>query len=428
MPSRSSFLSKGFIREMLDQGRTVDRVRLLGRLEEMSRIGALENGGVCRLALSPEETEAKARLIGWAQSLGCVAYVDDIGNLFLRLGGADSTEAPVLVGSHLDTQPVGGNFDGVLGVIAALECLEIMVRQDEHAFMPVEVAVWCNEEGARFNPTTMGSAVHVGHFPLGKALAVTDTSGQSVEASLQQSTASLRTAGIDLSHRDLRAGYKAYVELHIEQGPVLENEGVGIGVVTDVQGLVQYRVEVAGVAGHAGAVPMEGRDDALTSARALMAELDAELGAFGGLRFTVGRINVAPGSINTIPAKAEFTLDVRHPDPQVLSQASQRVETLCAHAQLTRLIYQAPIPFDAGIVRTIEQVTQRYEVSSRRIVSGATHDAAHVAAIYPTGMIFVPCRGGISHNENEYCEPDDVVQGAQILAETIMALARRPAQ
>ncbi|MGI6853899.1 Zn-dependent hydrolase [Mesorhizobium sp. 1B3] len=413
---------------MSNQECAVNRARVLGRLEEISRIGALENGGVCRLALAPEETESRARLIGWAQALGCVAYADAIGNLFLRFGNVGSNEAPVLVGSHLDTQPVGGNFDGVLGVIAALECVEVLSSQSDRAFLPVEIAIWCNEEGARFNPTTMGSAVHAGHFPLADALAITDAGGQSVEAALRQATASLRAAGISLAPRELAAKYRAYVELHIEQGPVLENEGSAIGVVTDIQGLVQYRVEVSGMAGHAGAVPMEGRQDALTRARALMADIDKELAAIDGLRFTIGRIDVAPGSINTIPARAEFTLDVRHPESDVLTRSAEQIERFRGRAQFTRLIYQAPIPFDPEIVRTIETVAQHRGLGSRRIVSGATHDAAHVAALCPAGMIFVPCRGGISHNENEYCAPDHIIHGTQVLVETVMALAGEPGQ
>jgi len=410
---------------MLDQRRTVDRARVLARLDEISRIGALENGGVCRLALSAAETEAKAKLIGWAEALGCIAFIDPIGNLFLRLGDPRSADAPVLVGSHLDTQPVGGNFDGVLGVIAALESIEVIFRQTDSTFLPVEVAIWCNEEGARFNPTTMGSAVHAKHFPLADALVVTDAQGQTVEASLTQSIESLRAAGIQLLNREIAANYHSYVELHIEQGPVLENEGIAIGVVTDVQGLVQYRIEVSGMAGHAGAVPMEGRKDALARARALMSEMDRTLSTFENLRFTIGRIDVAPGAINTIPSKVDFTLDVRHPDPEMLARVAKSIEALCEDARLSRLIYQAPVPFDPAVVRTIEGVAGRLGMNSRRMVSGATHDAAHVATLCPTGMIFVPCRGGISHNENEYCEPDHVIKGTQILVETVMALARR---
>lgn len=413
---------------MSNQGHTVDPARVLGRLDEISRIGALENGGVCRLALAPEETQARARLIEWAQALGCAVFADAIGNLFLRFGDPGSNEPPVLVGSHLDTQPVGGNFDGVLGVVAALECVEILAAQSDRAFAPVEIAIWCNEEGARFSPTTMGAAVHAGHFPLASALATTDAAGESVEASLRQAMATLRAAGVSPAPRDLAASYKAYVELHIEQGPVLETEDCAIGVVTDIQGLVQYKVEVLGTAGHAGAVPMEGRQDALARARALLADIDRTLATFEGLRFTVGRLDVAPGSINTIPARAEFTLDVRHPEAGILAKAAEQIERLCAGARLTRLIHQTPVPFDWQVADAIETATRRRGLSSRRIVSGATHDAAHVAALCPAGMIFVPCRGGISHNENEYCAPEHVIQGTQVLADTVLALAERTVQ
>lgn len=413
---------------MLDHVSTVDRARVLGRLEEISKIGALDNGGVCRLALSAEETRAKARLIGWAEALGCVAYTDDIGNLFLRFEGGTSDARAVLVGSHLDTQPVGGNFDGVLGVIAALECVEVISRRPGKTERPIEIAIWCNEEGARFNPTTMGSAVHAKHFPLSKALTVADEHGETVETALQRATSALLEAGFKLKRRALASDYEAYIELHIEQGPILENEAIAIGVVTNVQGLTQYRVEVSGTAGHAGAVPMEGRDDALTRARAIMTALDEALGAVEDLRFTIGRIDVASAAINTIPAKVTFTLDVRHPNADVLTSAAKAIETLCAFAQFSQLIYQAPVPFDPKVVNLVEITASHLGMSSRRLVSGATHDAAHMAALCPTGMIFVPCRKGISHNEAEYCAPDHVIEGTQILVETVLALAGRAAQ
>lgn len=412
---------------MLGQNCTVDRTRILHRLESISQIGTLRNGGVRRLAFSPEETEAKSKVIGWARALGCIAYMDEIGNVFMRLGEGQSDEAPVLVGSHLDTQPVGGNFDGVLGVIAALECAEI-IKQIPGQFAPVEIVIWCNEEGARFSPTTMGSAVHAGHFSLVEALNVTDARGLSVKKLLHQAVESLNRSGINFQHRDLAARYKAYVELHIEQGPILESEGIPIGLVTDVQGLLQYAVQVSGVAGHAGAIPMNERQDALTRARAMMTELDTALSAFKDLRYTIGRIIVAPGSINTIPAKVDFTLDVRHPNPKIMSQVREQIELICSDAHLKLLIHQPPIPFDPAIISTIEQIANRHGVRSRQIVSGATHDAAHIAALCPTGMIFVPCRKGISHNENEYCEPDHIIKGTQILVDTVMALSKRVTQ
>ncbi|WP_265975689.1 M20 family metallo-hydrolase [Brucella intermedia] len=410
---------------MLDHASTVDRARVLGRLDEISRIGALDNGGVCRLALSPEETQAKAKLISWAQDLGCVAFADDIGNVFLRFEAGQSDAPAVLVGSHLDTQPVGGNYDGVLGVIAALECVEVISRSRLSLRRPVEIVIWCNEEGARFNPTTMGSAVHAGHLSLVQALAVVDENGDSVRISLDKAMASLQAAGFKMARRELAARYDAYVELHIEQGPILENKGITIGVVTDVQGLTQYRVEVTGVAGHAGAVPMQGRDDALTKAREIMTKLDERLGSIEGLRFTIGRLDVAPGAINTIPARATFTLDARHPDPIVLKNASAEIEAVCGRALVSQLIYQAPVPFDPFVVDIVETTARDQGFETLRLVSGATHDAAQMAAQCPCGMIFVPCHKGISHNENEYCAPEHVIDGTRILVETVLALAGR---
>lgn len=413
---------------MLDYARTVDGTRVLNRLQEMSRIGALDNGGVCRLALSDEETRARKKLVQWADALGCERFVDPIGNLFLRWAPSGAANCPpVLVGSHLDSQPVGGNFDGVLGVIAALECLEVLARHPAPGLAPVEIAIWCNEEGARFNPTTMGSAVHAGHLALGDALAVRDVEGESVGEALEASLESFAASGFTFEPRGLGGAYAAYVELHIEQGPVLEREGKAIGVVTNVQGLAQYRVRVSGVAGHAGAVPMEGRADALAGARTIMDALDEALGSLPGLRHTIGRLEIAPGSINTIPASAEFTLDVRHPDRGVLEDAMSRIEAVVAAVDSERLIYQAPVPFSARVVETIAASAEGRALSWRKMVSGATHDAAHMAALCPSGMIFVPCRDGISHNEHEYCAPEHVIEGTRVLAATVLALAAEAA-
>lgn len=406
----------------------VDRARVLDRLERLSKFGALDNGGICRLALTPEETEAKAILIGWAESLGCRAFIDPIGNLFLRWERTPSDLSPILVGSHLDSQPVGGNYDGVLGVIAALECVEILATQADRLHRPVEIAVWCNEEGARFNPTTMGSAVHASHLSLAEALAVTDVDGISVQSALEQSLALLSEKNIAVLPRGLMGKYHAYVELHIEQGPILEAERIAIGIVTDVQGLAQFNISASGTAGHAGAVPMDARDDALGHARRLMNELDAALSRFDGIRYTIGRVDVAPGAINTIPARVNFTLDLRHPDGDILSRAVAEVRRLANHEQLTELIVQPPVPFSTEIRCQIDRTCERIGLSSRMMVSGATHDAAQIASLCPTGMIFVPCRGGISHNENEYCAPESVFAGTAVLVETVLALAERAMQ
>ncbi len=412
---------------MLNHDRAVDRDRTLGRLAEIAKIGALDNGGVCRLALSEEETHARIRCLKCAESIGCESFVDPIGNLFMRWTPPGATsQRPVLVGSHLDSQPVGGNFDGVLGVIAALECIEVLAKHPGSVATPVEVAIWCNEEGARFNPTTMGSAVHAGHLQLDDALAVKAADGMAVGEALAKSLASFAASDITLAPRPLCGAYAAYVELHIEQGPILEDQGVAIGVVTDVQGLAQYRVSVDGVAGHAGAVPMERRADALSSARTLMDAIDQTLRDLHGLRYTIGRFELAPGSINTIASSASFTLDVRHPDRIVLEDAMARVEAALTNARAERLIYQTPVPFDKEITEAIAASAAKRGFSWRRMVSGAIHDAAHVAALCPSGMIFVPCRDGISHNENEFCDPEAVVQGAQVLADTVFALAARP--
>ncbi|WP_118135452.1 M20 family metallo-hydrolase [Oceanicella sp. SM1341] len=397
-----------------------DRARVLGRMEALSRVGRLANGGLCRLALSDEETEARRMLIGWAQALGCTATLDPAGNLFLRMEGRRPDLAPLLVGSHLDSQPVGGHFDGVLGVVAGLECLELLVEAGGPE-RPVELVSWCNEEGVRFAPTTMGSAVHAGALPLARALATRDAEGTSLAAALERSAARLRAAGLTLTPRGLGGSYSAFVELHIEQGPVLEREGIAIGVVSDVQGLAQFRLSVAGTAGHAGAVPMAGREDALTRARAVMDRLDACLGALPGLRHTIGRIEVSPGAINTIPARVDFTLDARHPDPEVLARAIACVTA--AEAEVTPLIHQAPVPFSPALRGSIAAACDALGLSRREMISGATHDAAQAAALCPAGMIFVPCSGGISHNENEHCPPEAVMNGTDVLAGTVFALA-----
>src|ERR671923_1744705 len=305
--------------------------RLWQRHMDLARIGATGRGGVNRQALTPEDVEARLRVLGWAATRGFSASVDAIGNMFIRRSGSDFTASPVLAGSHLDTQPTGGNFDGVYGVLAAFEVLEAASDAGVVTPRPLEVVVWTNEEGSRFQPATMGSAVFAGALPLETALATTDAAGISVAQALAETMQRLAVS----QQRAFRCPIAAYVEAHIEQGPILEATHHTIGIVSGIQGLRWFRIEVTGEEAHAGTTPRRIRKDAFVAAirmvTALQKLMDDEADT---VRFTVGRFEVTPNSPNTVPSGVLFTIDLRHPDADVLSRLGDRVEPVCrTHAK-----------------------------------------------------------------------------------------------
>ncbi len=408
---------------------TIDGERLWRRHMAMAKIGATGRGGVDRQALSRAEAEARALLGGWARERGFTVEVDGIGNLFVRRPGREAELAPVVTGSHLDSQPTGGNFDGVYGVLAGFEVLEAMSDSGIETRRPVDIAAWTNEEGSRFQPATMGSGVFAGALDLEAMLDVRDNGGTSVRAALAEALAATPEAG----QRALGFSVFAYVEAHIEQGPILEAENRTIGIVGGIQGLRWFAVEVTGQTAHAGTAPLKTRRDALSAAVAMIAALEELMrDPTDTVRFTVGRFETSPNSPNTVPNRVFFTIDFRHPEDPVLTRLGDSVREVCErHAgactvAVTETIHSRPTTFDPHIVDTVRAAAKSLGLAHMDIVSGATHDAKFLAEICPAGMIFVPCAGGISHSEEESAEAGDLAAGARVLAEVLVDLANRP--
>lgn len=400
--------------------------RLWQRHLDMAKLGATAKGGVNRQALSPEDAAARRLLAAWASARGFAVSTDAIGNLFVRRAGRDPTAAPILTGSHMDSQPTGGRFDGIYGVLAGFEALEAFEDAGIATARPLELVAWMNEEGSRFQPAPMGSAVYAGALPLERALAVTDRAGVSVREALRQTLAAAPAAPRDR----LGGAVAGYVEAHIEQGPRLEATGCTIGVVTGIQGQRRYTVDVVGEEAHAGTTPHAARKDALASAVAIVTALEQLMAdPSDTVRFTVGRFEVHPGSPNTIPGKVHFTIDFRHPDAAVLAARGDRIAEIAAqHAKgctvaVAPVSDVAPTVFAPEVIAAVREAAARLGYRHMDLPSGAGHDAMHVAPLCPAGMIFVPCWHGISHNEAEAATPADLAAGARVLADVLAGLA-----
>ena len=401
--------------------------RLWRHHTELASIGALETGGIDRRAFSDADIAARNMLLGWARDRSFIVATDPIGNLFVKRPKAANVAPPILLGSHLDTQPAGGSFDGIFGVLAALEVLESLEDADIATQVPIELVVWANEEGSRFQPTTMGSAVFSSQMPISDAMEALDTDGVSFREALQ--TAMARVA-VD-EYREIGHPVGAYLETHIEQGPMLEAEKRTIGVVTGIQGLRWFTFEIMGEAGHAGTTPSARRKDALASAIGLIQHLhDVTSGEDDLLRFTVGRFEVYPNSPNTIPSRVLFTVDLRHPNNHVLARvgnqildASWKLSTNC-DVSVTETINSPATAFDERLIQYISDAATELGLPWMELTSGATHDAQHLAGVCPTAMIFIPCAGGISHSPAEQASHEDMAAGARVLAHVAMQLAK----
>ena len=414
--------------EALAAAAAVDESRLWSRQMAMAEIGATERGGVNRAALSDEDRRARRLMLEWAGDRGFEVATDDIANLYIRLPGRQADAAPVVTGSHLDSQPRGGKFDGAYGVVGGFEALEAIARAGIEPERPIDVVAWTNEEGGRFQPGAMGSAVFAGVARLEDQLGTVDTQGITLEDALAETLAS--TPG--LPHRPFGHPFAAYVEAHIEQGPRLENTGTTIGAVTGIQGLYWFTVEVRGEEAHAGTTPLKGRKDALKAAVAMVSALEELMADESDtVRFTVGRFECHPGSPATVPSRALFTIDFRHPDPAVIARIKPNIESVCrANARgctvsIRPTIDNAPLQFDPSLIDMVEGYAARLGHSVMRMPSGAGHDAGHINHLCPTGMIFVPCERGVSHNEAENATPADLAAGAQVLAACLVDLANR---
>lgn len=404
-----------------------DRQRLWDSLMCMAKIGATENGGCCRLALTDEDRQARDLFVEWCRAEGCTVTVDQMGNIFARRAGRDPTRYPVATGSHLDTQPHGGKFDGVFGVLAGAEVLRTLNAHGIETQAPLEVVVWTNEEGARFAPAMIASAVFAGALDLDYALARKSMDGKLFGEELRR----IGYAGANCcgDHR-----FEAFFEAHIEQGPVLERARKPIGVVTGVQGSRWYDVTLQGQDAHSGSTPMPARRDALLGGAEIVACARELAAAFPPHAVaTVGRMQVYPNSRNTIPGRVELTVDLRHPDVGVLDAMDQRlrneikqiaVDTKLAVA-IKRVQDTPPVKFDRGCIDAVRAAAAALGYAYLEMWSGAGHDSCFVSRVAPTSMIFVPCAGGLSHNEAESAEPEDLAAGADVL---LHAMLNRAAQ
>lgn len=403
----------------------INGARLWQSLMDLAAIGATAQGGNCRLALTALDGQGRDLVVGWMKQAGLSVSVDQVGNIFGRRPGRNDALPPVMTGSHIDTQPTGGKFDGCFGVLAGLEIMRTLQERDVQTEAPLELAIWTNEEGSRFVPVMMGSGVFAGKFPLATALEARDLQGKSVRDELQ----AIGYAG-EMPVGGRRVG--AYLEAHIEQGPILEQEDKVIGVVTGSLGVRWYDVTVTGMEMHAGPTPMAVRRDALFAATHLMQEVVHIANAHPPHgRGTVGVVQVHPGSRNVIPGRVSFTTDLRHHDDAALSAMDARWRRACAEAgerfgvqvELKDVQYFAPTPFDAALVGAVREQARRCGLSHMDIVTGAGHDAVYIADVAPTAMIFVPCKDGVSHNEIEDARPEHLEAGCNVLLAAMLQAA-----
>jgi N-carbamoyl-L-amino-acid hydrolase len=382
--------------------------------------------GVNRPCLSALDRQARRLMIGWAREIGCEVTVDEAANLFFRREGTEPALTPVLTGSHMDTQPEGGRFDGIWGVVAGLEALNALHDAGVRTRRPIELVAWTNEEGGRFRPGCTGSMSWAGHTRPEAFRGILDGDGVAYGDALDEQLA----LEADIPRRGLGSVPHAYVEAHIEQGPILEAEGFDIGVVTGIQGSRWFTVTLTGATAHAGTAPLRGRRDAVQDmVRAITALNALTADATDTLRFTVARVEVSPNTSNSVANRVRFTIDLRHPDEAVLRAKGDAILATIQGAvrdcdvALEENFHAMPVVFDPLVTGTVAAAAAEEGLRARAIPSGAFHDAQFVVPICPTGMIFVPSRRGISHNPAEYSSPAHLAAGARVLMRTLAALA-----
>lgn len=403
--------------------------RLWDSLMELAQIGATPKGGVCRLALTDVDKLGRDLFVRWCEDAGCSVSYDAMGNIFARRPGRDNSLPPIMTGSHLDSQPTGGKFDGAYGVLAGLEVIRTLNDLDYQTEAPLEVVAWTNEEGSRFAPAMVGSGVFAQVFDLDYGLSRADQDGNTLGQELQR-------IGYAGSEQPGQHPVGAYFEAHIEQGPILEAAGKTIGVVQGAQGQRWYEVTVTGQEAHAGPTPMLVRRDALVGA-ARMVEAVNRIGLEHqpNACATCGMLNVMPNSRNVIPGQVWFTVDFRHPDDAILAAMDQALrQELAQIAEAARLelaleqIWHSPAtPFDESCVAAVRKGTEQAGYAHMDIISGAGHDAVYMAKIAPAAMIFVPCENGISHNEIENATPQDIAAGCNVLLHAMLEKANEKA-
>jgi len=403
----------------------VNSDRLWQSLMELAQIGATPKGGVKRLTLTDLDKQGRDLVVSWAKQAGMTVTIDQIGNVFMRRAGTNPALPPIMSGSHIDTQPTGGKFDGNYGVLAALEVVRTLNDHQIKTEAPIEVAFWTNEEGSRFVPVMMGSGVFCGAFTLEHAYAATDVDGKTVKGELER----IGYLG-DQVPGDHPIG--AYFEAHIEQGPVLEDADKVIGVVPGVLGLSWYDCIVTGMEAHAGPTPMGLRKDALQVATKIMQEV-VNIGnrypPYG--RGTVGMVQVFPNSRNVIPGEVKFSVDLRNVSSELLDTMHAEIEAFVAKSaqesglkiEIQRVSYYPPCPFHPECVSAVRKATEKLGYSNMEVVSGAGHDAIYTARLAPSGMIFVPCKDGISHNEVEDAKQEHLAAGCNVLLHAMLEKA-----
>jgi beta-ureidopropionase / N-carbamoyl-L-amino-acid hydrolase len=405
----------------------IDGDRMWASIMETAQIGATPKGGICRLTLTDLDRQVRDWFRAACEAAGCTVTIDDMGNIFARRPGRDPTLPPIAIGSHLDTQPTGGKYDGIIGVLAGLEVLRTLNDQGYETNAPIEVIDWTNEEGSRFAPAMLSSGVFAGAFDTDYAYTREDRDGHRFGDEL------------------IRIGYKgdescgshklgAHFELHIEQGPILEAEAKTIGVVTGVQGMRWYEVTVTGTESHAGSTPMKLRHDALLGASRMIAAVnEAGWANAPDAVATVGLIESRPNSRNVVPGSVFFTIDLRHPNDAVVAEmeadTQKRIEQIAAGAGLIATferVWDSPaVRFDAECIEAVRRAANSAGYPTRDIVSGAGHDSAYIARVAPTTMVFVPCEKGLSHNEAEHAEKSDVIAGANVLLRAVLETDQR---
>ena len=409
------------------QNLQIDAQRLWDSLMQTAQIGATPKGGICRLTLTDLDRQVRDWFKAQCEALGCTVAVDQVGNMFARRPGKNPALAPIAMGSHLDTQPTGGKFDGVLGVLGALEAMRTLHDLGYETNAPIEIVNWTNEEGSRFAPAMLASGVFAGVFTPDYAYARTDRDGKTFGGELDR-------IGYKGAEKSGARKFGAMFELHIEQGPILEDEGRMIGIVQGVQGMRWYEVTVTGQEAHTGATPMRLRKNALLGAARMIERIDTIAHEHAPHAVgSVGLIENKPNSRNVIPGEVFFTVDFRHPDDKVLDAMETKFRAALAEIMAslrltyneTRIWESPAVNFAADLIDCVRIGAEKSGFKSRDIISGAGHDAAYIARVAPTTMIFVPCAGGISHNEAESTSFEECAAGAQVLLNAVLEFDRR---
>lgn len=405
---------------------TINSNRLWGRIQEMARIGATNKGGCNRQALTDLDREGRDLFCSWAKAAGCTIRVDTMGNIFAQRAGTVDSAPAVISGSHLDTQPTGGKFDGVYGVLAAMEVIDTLNDHDIQTDHAVEAVVWTNEEGARFAPAMIGSGVFCGEFDLAYAHGQTDKEGATIGGELER----IGYAGSEACEP---FEIKAAFEVHIEQGPILEAEEKTVGVVTGVQGMRWFDISLTGDPVHAGPTPMDMRNDPMRALYKIVGRIYEIAEEFSPeSRATFGDINALPGARNTVPENITVAVDIRNPDEAKLDQmetimresAKEIAEAAGVRLEIETIWKSAAVVFDKGCVESVRKSVALLGISNEEMISGAGHDSVYLSRVAPTSMIFIPCAEGISHNEAESAEQIDVEAGANVLLHAILDSAR----